>query len=108
MLHALQQLYPRREAARLYKECGGSAARVLEIARVRNGRQWRRLQAAESLYQRALLERAAQGPAMQSPVAVREYLVRMLATLTHEVFCVLFLDNRHRLIAMREIFRGHH
>lgn len=29
-----------------------------------------------------------------------------LAQLEHEVFAVIFLDNRHRLIEYRELFRG--
>ena len=106
VLLALETLYPKRVAARLYKECGGSAARVLEIARIQNGAKWARLQAAQVLHERALLEQAAQGPALETPAATRALLARLLGTLTHEVFCALYLDNRHRLIAMRELFRG--
>jgi DNA repair protein RadC len=106
VLLALESLYSKRVASKLYKECGGSASRILELARIQNGAKWARLQAAQVLHERALLEQAAAGPALEAPAAVRELLTRLLGTLTHEVFCALFLDNRHRLIAMRELFRG--
>lgn len=106
VLLALHALYPKRMAAKLYREASGSATRILELARMQNGERWARLQAAQTLHERALVEQAASGPVLQAPAAVRELLSRLLGTLTHEVFCALFLDNRHRLIAMRELFRG--
>jgi len=41
-----------------------------------------------------------------SPADVKAYLTAKLAGLDHEVFAVLFLDNRHRLIEYVEMFRG--
>lgn len=41
-----------------------------------------------------------------SPADVKAYLRAKLAGLDHEVFAVLFLDNRHRLIEYVEMFRG--
>jgi len=41
-----------------------------------------------------------------SPVLVKEYLRTKLAGFEHEVFAVLFLDTRHRLIEYAEMFRG--
>lgn len=41
-----------------------------------------------------------------SPTEVKAYLCAKLAGLDHEVFAVLFLDNRHRLIEYVEMFRG--
>ena len=46
------------------------------------------------------------GPALGSPQDTRDYLVVQLAPLEHEVFAVVFLDNRHRVIAFRRMFRG--
>jgi len=37
---------------------------------------------------------------------VRVPLRLKLAQLEHEVFAVIFLDNRHRLVEYRELFRG--
>jgi DNA repair protein RadC len=43
---------------------------------------------------------------LESPSATRKYLALRFSGLEHEVFCVLFLDNRHRVIALEEMFRG--
>ncbi|MFP4683975.1 MAG: RadC family protein [Ectothiorhodospira sp.] len=41
-----------------------------------------------------------------SPALVRQFLHLKLGGLEHEMFAVLFLDNRHRLIRYQELFRG--
>ena len=41
-----------------------------------------------------------------SPEDTRRYLRLQLAEREAEVFCVLFLTNRHRVIAFTEMFRG--
>lgn len=46
------------------------------------------------------------GACFASPGDVKAYLRAKLAGLDHEVFAVLFLDNRHRLIEYEEMFRG--
>ena len=43
---------------------------------------------------------------LTSPSTVRDYLRLQLATRECEVFAVLFLTNRHRVIAFEEMFRG--
>ena len=40
------------------------------------------------------------------PAATRDYLVAKLALLPHEVFAVIFLDNRHAVIAFEILFTG--
>ncbi|MCU7845328.1 MAG: DNA repair protein RadC [Candidatus Thiodiazotropha sp. (ex Monitilora ramsayi)] len=40
------------------------------------------------------------------PDSVKQFCQLHLAHLEHEVFGVLFLDNRHRLISFVEMFRG--
>jgi DNA repair protein RadC len=56
---------------------------------------------------RALLARSIRrGKLLESPRAVRDYLSVNLGTLPHEVFGILHLDNRHRLIEWQELFRG--
>ena len=64
------------------------------------------LQAVLELTRRALAQELAQKPALQSPQAVRQYLQLHLQHKTHEVFCVLFLNTQHQLIACEEMFRG--
>ena len=46
------------------------------------------------------------GDVLSSPELTRKYLKLMLYGLTYEVFAVLYLDNRHRVIQYRELFRG--
>lgn len=53
-----------------------------------------------------LSKRISRGPLLTSPRATRDYLRLRFADLQHEVFCVLYLDKRHRLIACEELFRG--
>jgi len=46
------------------------------------------------------------GRALSSPEETRTYLRLKLAGYRNEVFGSLYLDNRHRVIAMRELFQG--
>lgn len=46
------------------------------------------------------------GACLSNPKAVADYLKVSLSPRPHEVFAVLFLDNRHRLIEAQEMFRG--
>lgn len=70
---------------------------------------------AISANEQKILDRAArildreikeQDDAMSSPAMVRQFLKCKLATLEHEVFCVMFLDTQNRLIEFSELFRG--
>jgi DNA repair protein RadC len=54
----------------------------------------------------ALSRRFRRGTSLQSPGAVRDYLRLSLTELEHEVFCMILLDCRHRLIAHLQMFRG--
>jgi DNA repair protein RadC len=65
-----------------------------------------RLQASRELVRRWLLEDLRRNPVLESPKAVRQYLSVHYASHEREVFCCLFLDNRHRLIALEEMFQG--
>lgn len=64
------------------------------------------LHAALELVRRHHLETLRAGPPLTSPRVARDYLVAQLRDRDHEVFCCLYLDNRHRLIAFEELFRG--
>ncbi|MDE2098486.1 MAG: DNA repair protein RadC [Patescibacteria group bacterium] len=56
---------------------------------------------------RALLaRRVRRGAALSSPKATQDYLTLRLGDREAETFCVLYLDNRHRLIEFREEFQG--
>lgn len=41
-----------------------------------------------------------------SPAGCRSFLIEKLSHKPYEVFCCLFLDNRHRVITFEELFRG--
>ncbi|HHU0692545.1 TPA: RadC family protein [Citrobacter murliniae] len=51
-------------------------------------------------------QKMQRGDEFTSPAAVKDYLRAKLAGFEHEVFAVLFLDTRHRLIDYAEMFRG--
>jgi DNA repair protein RadC len=65
-----------------------------------------RLQAALELARRHYAEALRVGPVLDSPAATRDFLIARLRDSPHELFCCLHLDNRHRLIAFDELFRG--
>ena len=64
------------------------------------------LQAAIEIARRQLTEALRAGPQLASPHATRDFLCARLRDLEHEVFCCLYLDNRHRLIHFEPLFRG--
>jgi DNA repair protein RadC len=53
-----------------------------------------------------LARRIRRGRALGNPRHTREYLQLELAPRDHEVFAILFLDNRHRVIEFVPLFRG--
>jgi DNA repair protein RadC len=46
------------------------------------------------------------GKSIRSPSDTESFLRSKLAHLPHELFCCIFLDNRHRIIKYEELFRG--
>ena len=79
---------------RLLQESGLGIARIA------------RLRAAATLLERSSLEALADSPLLSCSSSVRRYLRTRLAHLPREVFCCLFLDNRHRLIRFEALFLG--
>jgi DNA repair protein RadC len=64
------------------------------------------LKAAVELSRRHFGEALRLGPALAGPEATRAFLLAQLRDRPYEVFCCLYLDGRHRLIAFEELFRG--
>jgi len=64
------------------------------------------LLAARECGARYVRERLRPGVTIGSPADSREYLLASLRDREHEVFCCLFVDNRHRVLAFDELFRG--
>jgi len=67
---------------------------------------WCRLGAALEVGRRYLDAEMRRGEALTDPIASARYLKACLAGYPYEVFGCLFLDNRHRVIAFEELFRG--
>jgi DNA repair protein RadC len=55
---------------------------------------------------RVLAQRLAEHPSFEQPQAVKDYLRLNLGELDHEVFAVMFLDVKHRLLKLEPLFRG--
>jgi DNA repair protein RadC len=53
-----------------------------------------------------LADRVKPGVTLSSPQVVKDYLRLAIGLLEHEVFCVVFLDAQHRVIELRQMFRG--
>jgi DNA repair protein RadC len=64
------------------------------------------VQAAVELAKRHLQEQMRIGSLLTTPQATYRYLQAQLRDRPYEIFCCLYLDTRHRLIAFEELFRG--
>jgi DNA repair protein RadC len=102
---ALLERFFGQEAEDVWERCG-SWAKVLELAREPRTGSWHALANALEILQRALSEDLARGDALASPATVRVFLRTFFAGRPYEVFVVLYLDARNRLIRGEEAFRG--
>lgn len=90
----------------------GSLRELLTASRAR----WKRkgigparyaaVQAAVELARRHLREALKEGCTLDRTDSAKRFLVAQLRDRPYEVFCCLYLDNLHRLIAFEELFRG--
>ena len=103
-LDLLSRLLGKRTAKRVYR---GSLTDLFLDETVPEDVKMR-LQASRELVQRWMLEDMRQQPVLANPRIVREYLAVHYAGQEREVFGCLFLDNRHRLIAVERNVRGNH
>ena len=65
-----------------------------------------RIAAALELARRSLAEQLQERPSLGNPRDSGDYLRARLRHLPYEVFGCLYLDNRHRVLAFEELFRG--
>ena len=86
-------LHTGTDELRSVKGLGGSAKRA-ELA------------AVMELARRAMAQQLREQEVFGSSSQVKTYVQMQLAHRPHEVFAALFLDARHRLLAMEELFRG--
>jgi DNA repair protein RadC len=101
------------ELARAHIAAFGSLRELLNAERPRwsdkegvGPARYAALQAVLELARRHLLEPLKVGLTLAAPDTTRKFLVAQLRDRPYEVFCCLFLDTRHRLIAFEELFRG--
>ena len=66
----------------------------------------RALQALPELARRYFVDSLPVGQAIQSPADTETYLTAQLRLVGHELFCCLYLDNRHRVLGFEPLFRG--
>lgn len=64
------------------------------------------LQAALELTRRHYEQLMMSGPALTNPRSTRDYLRLRMRDLPHEIFGIIYLDNRNRVIKFEELFRG--
>jgi DNA repair protein RadC len=64
------------------------------------------LRAVPELARRYYSESLPCGEAIRSPSDTATFLQARMRHLDHELFCCLFLDNRHRVLGFSELFRG--
>ncbi len=99
-------------ASRLLAAFGGlrellQADRNLLLAQPGVGRvRAARILAVPELGRRYFEASLTRGDTIRSPADTETYLQARLQHLGHEMFCCLYLDNRHRVLAFVELFRG--
>jgi len=64
------------------------------------------LRILRELAQRHFEQTLPVGVTIKSPMDTESFLMARLRDRPHEVFCCLYLDNRHRVIRFVELFRG--
>ncbi len=65
-----------------------------------------KIRAMREISRRYFEETLPVGAAIKSPADTETFLLARLRDRQHEVFCCLFMDNRHRVIVFEEMFRG--
>ncbi|HEX2139249.1 MAG TPA: DNA repair protein RadC [Woeseiaceae bacterium] len=64
------------------------------------------LKALPELAKRYFEQTLPKGQPIRSPADTESFLMARLRDLPHELFCCIYLDNRHRIIGFEELFRG--
>ena len=68
--------------------------------------KYAQLQAVLEMARRHLRQTLERQDALTSPDLTRQFLAATMRAYPHEVFACLLLDNQHRVIEFRELFRG--
>lgn len=99
-------------AAHLLDRFGGlrgllhaDADQLITVAGIGNARL-AILRAVPEIARRYFEESIAPGESIRSPSDTEAFLLARMRHLDHELFCCLYLDNRHRVLGFDELFRG--
>lgn len=84
----------------------GASRRDFTAAKGMGDAKFAQLQAVLELARRHFAQTLAEGAVIDSPQATRQFLLAQLRDATQEVFAVLFLDQRHRVLAFERLFYG--
>mgnify|MGYP000075449996 CR=1 FL=1 len=108
----LTALLGRRAAGRLVQRFGSlrsllhaDTGDILDCRSVGHGRL-RALRVLPEIARRYYAESLPGGQTIRSPADTEAFLQARMRHLGHELFCCLFLDNRHRVLRFDEMFRG--
>ena len=85
---------------------GSLHALIRALPKTRGNRTTARLAAALEVARRHYAADVLAGESLNSPGETSRFLISRLRDRPFEVFCCLYLDSRHRLIAFEELFRG--
>ena len=101
-----------RESAALLRQFGGlrqvlnaDPAALKAVRGVGNGRL-ALLSAVREIARRYFEATLPVGAVIRSPADTETFLLARLRDRPHELFCCLYLDNRHRVLRFEELFRG--
>ncbi len=113
IIHAGSGTAAARELAeRLLRRFGGlrpllhASADALTAEHGIGGARAALLRALPELAKRYFTESLPVGEAIRSPIDTQSFLRAKIRHLGHEMFCCLYLDNRHRVLRFDELFRG--
>jgi DNA repair protein RadC len=99
-------------AGRLLTRCGGLRALLETDPDTRRdlvtpgSRAAMALDALPKLARQYFAEALPVGESIASPADTERFLQAKIGHLDHELFCCLYLDNRHRVLRFAELFRG--
>jgi DNA repair protein RadC len=94
------------QAAPLYDAHGRSLQRLAAFCRDSSLPGCQELSTGLALAQALLAEAMSSAPVFDTPAAVTDFLKLHFAGQAYESFVVVFLDARHQLIVVEDVFRG--
>ncbi len=106
LLAQLWRTKSEKRAEAILERAGGLRELHTAGSKVMTAAQRHMLDVALELARRHYQQDLREMPLLDSPAVTHRFLVSQLRDLPHEVFCCLFLNNQHRLIAYDELFRG--